>query len=188
MKLAKKSKRIDAFNGFTLIELMITISIAAILVGLAVPSFGSLIEKNQITTAHNDLISALKLARNSAITHSKDTYVCELQNKNQCNTSRPFNADWSKGWLVFVDDNGNRKLDNDDLIQLISRKPEKTDTAIVFNQRGRLRFRSDGSSRSAGFYLCNQTEKRHIYLLYSGRTRSNETLSDKQLQTCRKKL
>ena len=178
-------------SGFTLIELMITISILATLVMVAVPSFQNLIARNQLIATTNDLITALALARQKSVTFSRDVYLCELLNEDTCNEDRPFNADWTKGWMVFIDNNQNGTLDNNDTISHLSYHPSrsnKKNLAIVFNQQGRLRFRPDGSARSAGFYLCTPRHHKHVFLLYSGRTRHNEHLDENQIKKCHEKL
>jgi len=154
----------------------------------AIPSFTPMIEKNRIVATNNSLIAALSLARQSSIAHSKDAYVCELKNDQECNIDRPFNADWSNGWMVFVDTNANKKFDPEDDIKLVEKRDSNSNVAVVFNQRGRLRFRADGTSRSAGFYVCSEEQAKHILLLYTGRTRISENLTDKQQKTCTKKL
>lgn len=53
--------------GFTLIELMVTIAVAAILLAVAVPSFRHLIISNRLTTAANDVVTALTVARSESI-------------------------------------------------------------------------------------------------------------------------
>ena len=178
-------------NGFTLIDLIITIVISTTLITLAVPSFQNLTSRNRLISANNDLITALALARQKSITFSKDVYLCELLDEETCNEERPFNADWSKGWMVFIDNNLNGELDDDDTVSYVSyhpNRPTKQEVAIVFNQRGRLRFRADGSARSAGFYLCTPRHHKHIFLLYSGRTRHNNDLDENQLEKCHEKL
>ena len=50
-------------RGFTLIELMVTIAVAAILLALAVPSFKTLTVSHALTTTANDIVGALNLAR-----------------------------------------------------------------------------------------------------------------------------
>jgi len=54
-------------RGFTLLELIITIGIFAIIAGFAIPGFQNLIEANRVTTQTNNLLSALKTARSEAV-------------------------------------------------------------------------------------------------------------------------
>ncbi|OEY67994.1 hypothetical protein BG841_09460 [Marinobacter sp. X15-166B] len=54
-------------SGFTLIELIVTLAVAAILVGLVAPSFQNLMRNNQVTTETNSLLSAFQLARSEAV-------------------------------------------------------------------------------------------------------------------------
>ncbi|WP_082458222.1 GspH/FimT family pseudopilin [Methyloglobulus morosus] len=77
--------------GFTLLELMITITIAAILVGIAVPNFMSVIQSNRLTTSANAFVTAMNLARSEAIKRGQIVVVREI------------GSDWKNGWQVFVD-------------------------------------------------------------------------------------
>lgn len=86
-------------GGFTLLELMITISILAILLGIAVPSFMSTIRSNQISATSNDLVAALNLARSEASKRGNTISICASSNGTNCTGA----ADWNIGWLVFTD-------------------------------------------------------------------------------------
>lgn len=84
--------------GFTLIELMVTISIATILLSVAVPSFTKLIRSNQITTGANELVSSLILARSEALKRSGSVSVCASMDQVSCS-----GTEFSAGWIVFAD-------------------------------------------------------------------------------------
>ena len=87
-------------SGFTLIEMIVTVSIVAIFASIAVPSFSQLIKNNRITTTTNEFISALVLARSEALKRSRDVRVCTSSNLTTCSVSE---TDFSKGWIVQAD-------------------------------------------------------------------------------------
>ena len=66
MKITSKRRSL----GFTLIEALITISIVSILASIAIPSFIKIIESNRISSASNEFLSALMLARSEAAKRS----------------------------------------------------------------------------------------------------------------------
>lgn len=71
--------RVNAYRharGFTMIELMVAIAVAAVLIAVAVPSFRALTVSNALTTAANDLVGALNLARMEAIKLNASTQFC----------------------------------------------------------------------------------------------------------------
>ncbi|MGI4777785.1 MAG: GspH/FimT family pseudopilin [Janthinobacterium lividum] len=85
--------------GFTLIELMVTIAIAAILLLIATPSFVSFQRNAELTSAANSFVAAVNAARGEAMKTSLHAMAV------------PTDGDWSKGWTVFVDSNGSSVLD-----------------------------------------------------------------------------
>lgn len=91
-------------SGFTLVELMITLAIAAILLTIGVPSFNTLMQNSRLTTSTNDLIGALNLARSEAVTRELRVTVCKSADQATCNTSV---TGWQQGWIVFTDENSN---------------------------------------------------------------------------------
>lgn len=93
--------------GFTLIELIITISIAAILVGIAIPSFGSIIKSTRLTTYANELVTSLNLARSEAVKRGVQISVRRKGSTNQ---------NWDSGWDIFTDLDGDGTLDAADTL------------------------------------------------------------------------
>jgi Tfp pilus assembly protein FimT len=173
-------------SGHSFIELAIVAALATVLLSQAVPSFAGLYANTQVSTQSNAILQSLYLARSHAVTKQRNVHICHLDRStmNTCDQDRGFNSAWSVGWLVFSDNNGNKDLDvKDQVLQIV----EMSNTVnIVFNQRGRLRFFANGSSRSAGFYICDREQRsfRHIYLLHTGRARINQQLSERQKSIC----
>ena len=173
-------------SGFNLIELIAILSILAILAAASGPSLASLLNKSEVKAISILLNASLKTARNQALTGQTYVHVCAMSQTDPtvCDTNRDYNANWSKGWLVFADVNLNNDFDASD--HLVSSVFNQGNSRIVFNQRGRLRFFPDGGARSAGFYLCDPKAREliHLKILHTGRTRSLDSMSDERKTIC----
>ncbi len=90
-------------NGFTLIELVVTLAVAMIILTVGVPSFTTILRNAALTATANDLVGALNLARSEAVKRRVPTRLCKSNDGVSCATS----ADWEAGWLVFADDDRN---------------------------------------------------------------------------------
>ena len=84
-------------RGFTLLELMVTISVAAMVLAIGVPSFVDLVRNNRAATNVNELLTAFAIARSESIKRGSNVSVCRSSDGATCT------AAWSDGWIVFSD-------------------------------------------------------------------------------------
>ena len=102
--------RAHKITGFTLVELMVAVVIAAILLAMAVPSFDNLIRRNNVESLQTILGSAVATARTEAASRNRVVTICASSNATSCGGT------WSNGWIVFQDVNANGSVDPDDVI------------------------------------------------------------------------
>ena len=105
-------------NGFTLIELIITVAIAAIVLAIGVPSFRTTILNNTRTTLSNDLIGAISLARSEAAKSGFKTVICRSVDGVSCSITDP--GAWKNGWILFSDRNQNNTVDAGEVLKVYS--------------------------------------------------------------------
>ncbi|PZQ28968.1 MAG: type II secretion system protein GspH [Stenotrophomonas acidaminiphila] len=90
-------------RGFTLIELMVTIAVIAILSAIAAPSMVSLMNSNRLSSTAGELTAAAQLARVEAIRRNAPVRLCRSTDGTTCSNG----ADWG-GWAIV----GNNNLDD----------------------------------------------------------------------------
>lgn len=86
-------------SGLTLVEMLVTLAVAAILLAAAVPSFNALVQNNRAVAQANDLVAAMQTARGEAIKRGSPVTLCASSNQSSCNGG----STWSAGWIVFQD-------------------------------------------------------------------------------------
>jgi len=84
-------------RGFTLLELLTTMTVIAVLLTVGVPSFLDVVRNNRAATNANDLVSALSIARSEAIRRGARIGVCRSSDGATCTGT------WADGWIVFTD-------------------------------------------------------------------------------------
>jgi type IV fimbrial biogenesis protein FimT len=128
-------------RAFTLLEMMITVSIIAVLLSLGIPAFQNFALKQRlnaaVTALHNDLL----LARNQAIHRNVQVIACPWDAGGGCTGV----ADWSEGWAVFGDRNEDRNYQED---EILLRRGQGLENVIIHGTASRptLRFYPNGTA------------------------------------------
>lgn len=94
-------------RGFTLLELLVTMAILAIVLAIGVPSFRYIIYSSRISNEVNALVGSLQYARGEAIKRGQSVAVCASNDGATCSGA----SSWVSGWLVFVDANASTTQD-----------------------------------------------------------------------------
>ncbi|HKU15852.1 MAG TPA: GspH/FimT family pseudopilin [Steroidobacteraceae bacterium] len=88
-------------RGFSIIELVVTLTVGAILLGIAVPSFTEIIRQNRIANQTNEFMVTLAMARSEAVKRGGRVSVCS--SNAQQTACAPGATNWANGWLLFSD-------------------------------------------------------------------------------------
>lgn len=124
-------------RGFTLLELMITLAVLAVLATIAFPGFRRTIQFNRVTTQVNQMAAGLALARSEAIRLSTGAGICASSTGTGCDTS------WGGGWLVWDDSDGDGTLGSNETVVRYTAANSKISYSgpstgiVVFDSRGR---------------------------------------------------
>jgi type IV fimbrial biogenesis protein FimT len=141
-------------RGITLIEMMMTLAVIAILLAAAVPAFGGLIKSTQAQSSRSALVTALNTARIFAVSKTANVVVCPSTDEQYCGHT----TEWQHGWLIFVDaDRDGARGDDEDLLNVAQAQP--TGVAILSTAgRVRVTYRPDGSSAGSNVSMtvCDQ--------------------------------
>ena len=89
-------------KGFTLIQMLITVTILVTTTAIGLPNLLNLIAKLKVDNEIYRLFNLLQIARNSAINHGKPTTLCPLDQSNKCTNK------WQNSLSVFIDINNNK--------------------------------------------------------------------------------
>ncbi len=92
-------------TGFTLIELMVTVSIVAILAMIAYPYIIHALQKMEAKRIHHTFRNTINIAKATSYTHHKRVFMCLLDKAGNCN------RDGSEQVVLFFDNNGNNNYE-----------------------------------------------------------------------------
>lgn len=93
-------------RGFTLLELVVTLAVVAVLVGIGAPSLEAVMLDNRRTAAINAFVTAVQLARSESAKRGRTVVLCQTADTRACGDG----ADYGRGWMVFVNEDGARPV------------------------------------------------------------------------------
>ena len=161
-------------TGFSLLELIVTMAVAAILIGIAIPSYRSVVERNSVTARVNDLVGDLHYARSEAATRGQDVYICASSDGTRCAQS----GDWTQGWIVYTPNDPTQSNVTPTSGQRLRTQQLDTDGFTLTTSRTEpVVFDANGFSRNSARRFCAQPESSEqdieIALAFTGRVETN---------------
>lgn len=157
--------------GWTLIELLFALAIAAIVLTTGIPGFRDFVLNSRRTSRVNAVVHAVHLAKNEAIKRNRFVALCKTVDGQQCGSGP---VTWGDGWLVFVNNDNDRpvRVDADEPILLI-KPPIENGTATA--NRNAFSFTPDYRRSTNGTVVfCDPRgpgEARAVIVSYTGRPR-----------------
>ena len=103
--MMQKTRRKDQ-RGLSLIELMGTVSIIAVVNAIAAPTLGETFKRNHLRSQAERVMTTLNLARSEAVKRNQPVSICRSADGESCS------GDWSDGWIVFSNLDGDNVVDN----------------------------------------------------------------------------
>jgi type IV fimbrial biogenesis protein FimT len=167
-------KRFDKQRGITIVEIMVTLAVAAVLIGLALPAFNGLMAQRALRSQANDLILAVQLARSEATRRGENVSVQAVDASDDTN-------EWGPGWCVVRLNPGNCPNNANELRRFAALGANTLDGAddvetLTFNARGLLVTGGDEDDRILD--LCDPDDEidpgRRITINLIGRVDSND--------------
>jgi type IV fimbrial biogenesis protein FimT len=170
-------------RGFTLIELMMTLGVAAILAMMGAPALGNLLARTREAGAEARVADTLRQARTAAVMDNTRIIVCPSDDGRHCRSG----YDWQHGWIVAPDADGDEQPD--DGHPVIAALPAMAAGSRIITSAGRAHiiFHPNGSAAgsNARFTICHAREGdgKSVVVSNSGRVRVAKPDPDR-LQQC----
>ncbi|MGO2414992.1 MULTISPECIES: GspH/FimT family pseudopilin [Cobetia] len=154
-------------RGFTLIELVVTVAIIAIIATWAVPAWQGMVQRSQVESDVRALTHALGMARSTSTTRGLPVSVCPYAPSVATPNPTDCDGDWSNGWVVYVGSAASFALDDRLWIHQGSNAVAQSGGAarITYNDRGTL------TSGNSTLVFCAAADATSVVVAPSGRVR-----------------
>ena len=136
-------------KGFTLIELLCVIFLSSFIFMKNLSWVHHFVSDWKVTNVTKKLMSAISLSRNYAVDRGVNVTLCGLDDERICS----FDGDWGSGWQIYLDDNRNGLIDDDEEVIHLFRVEDNV--KVTWNNGGSVVFNSHGEVNVSGsFNLC----------------------------------
>ena len=172
-------------KGVTLIELMIVLSIGAVLTTMALPSFNNLLQSAAARSATSALSVSINQARIGAAMRGQQVVVCPSSNQSNCNPD----SRWHHGWIAFIDINQDSERGANEEIISVAQAQTSGIAILSTSGRQRIRYQPDGSASGTNLTLtvCDRrgpASARTLVINNSGRLRSGVPTASQAAAAC----
>lgn len=162
----------ERHKGFTLIEMLVAVSVMAVILTTAIPALGNFMAEQRLTAAANSLVGHLNYARSEAVFRNSYVAACPSSDGLSCTGGNR----WDIGWIVYLDpQKEGQPAEPEDVLRVVEPHPE-----LLMHSAGRYRVRFQGHGGAYGTNLkirvCSpESPKRARAVIVSnpGRVRSS---------------
>lgn len=159
-------------SGFNLVEILIVLTLLAILINLGLPALSNTVERNQAKVVINEINRAISLTRFTAINSGLITTLCRSENGTSCG------GQWQDGFIVFTDRNADRVINGNDQLIRVFPEPASTGTLTfrAFQNKQYLQMTPQGFTnyQNGNFTFCTSSNDpklaQQLIINRSGRT------------------
>lgn len=157
-------------RGYSLLELVMTLALAALVLGLGLPSLASIVADQRLRAETDALFHAVHLARKESILRRRIVTICPSRDRVTCDAG----GDWTAGWIMFANI-GRDTLGHREDAETLLRFHEVGPTAVLASNRASYSFRATHERATNGTVVfCDRqgrTAARALIISYTGRPR-----------------
>jgi type IV fimbrial biogenesis protein FimT len=157
-------------RGHTLFELLLTLTIASVVLVVALPSVGAMVARSRQSAEINALFHAVHLARKESIMRRRVVSLCPSVDGRQCQPGH----DWSGGWLMFENQDGDEPPMVDGGEAILGIHTTHDSVRIVANRRGFTLRATFLRATNGTFVICDRAARippKALVVSYTGRPR-----------------
>ena len=157
-------------RGFSLYELLMTMTLLALVLTLGIPSFGSIVANHRLRVEVDALFHAIHLARKGSVVRRRAITICPSDGGTDCESS----LDWSMGWMMFVNTDRDYPAVRDNDEAILSHHVVDQNARIISNRKAFTLRSTELRATNGTLIFCDRRGRatpRALVISYTGRPR-----------------